>query len=109
MVAHKALKTPTAVADFLNNHLAEEELRVVEVLRKLKKPFITGLKAKKALEYLLKDMKASVTWTVRKHLHDMELLEQRITGNNPLTLLKDIPSRCSGEGFVGCRASGARS
>ena len=89
MVAHKALKTPTAVADFLNNHLAEEELRVVEVLRKLEKAVHYRIESeKKALEYLLKDMKASVTWTVRKHLHDMELLEQRITGNNPLTLLK---------------------
>lgn len=88
-VAHLSLKTPTAVADFLNNHLEEEEQEVVAVLRSLEKAINYRLESeKKALEHLLKDVERTAAWTIRNHLHKLELLEQRIESNNPLTVLK---------------------
>ncbi len=88
-VAHLSLKTPTAVADFLNNHLEEEEQKVVAVLRLLGKAINYRLESeKKALEHLLRDVERTTAWTIRNHLHKLELLEQRIESNNPLTVLK---------------------
>ncbi|NLA15927.1 MAG: exodeoxyribonuclease VII large subunit [Bacteroidales bacterium] len=88
-VAHLALKTPTAVADFLNAKLAEEEQKVILILRALEKAVHNRTdNEKQALEYLLKDLESHVTWALRRHEHQLELLEQRITNNNPLTLLQ---------------------
>jgi exodeoxyribonuclease VII large subunit len=84
-----ALKTPTAVADFLNNHLADEEQKTIRVIRALEKAVQNRMDhEKQELEYVLKDIGGAVTWIVRRHTHELEMQEQRIMRNNPLTLLK---------------------
>ncbi len=88
-VSYLALKTPTAVADFLNNHLADEEQKTIRVIRALEKAVQNRMDhEKQELEYVLKDIGGAVTWIVRRHTHELEMQEQRIMRNNPLTLLK---------------------
>ena len=88
-VAHLALKTPTAVADFLAGCLADEEEDLRNLSRRLERAVHNRISAQRQdLDHLVKDIKGSVRWLTGQHEHHLELLEQRIRRNNPLALLQ---------------------
>ncbi|HNY24518.1 MAG TPA: hypothetical protein PKM89_07110, partial [Bacteroidales bacterium] len=40
------------------------------------------------LSHVLKDLKGAVRWLVGLHHHNLDLLEERVVRNNPLTILQ---------------------
>ncbi len=88
-VAAMSLKTPTAVADFLAGLLEQEEDNLIQLSHRLERAVYNRLsREKQDLGHMLKDMKGAVRWLVQQHTHILEILEQRIRKNNPLTLLE---------------------
>jgi len=40
------------------------------------------------MNYLIRDIGGAVRWVIQHHAHMLELMEQRIKQNNPMTLLQ---------------------
>lgn len=88
-VAAMSLKTPTAVADFLAGLLEQEEDSLVQLSHRLERAVYNRIsRDKQDLGHILKDFKGAVRWLVQQHAHTLDILEQRIRKNNPLTLLE---------------------
>ncbi|HBG53372.1 MAG TPA: hypothetical protein DDW70_04055, partial [Rikenellaceae bacterium] len=88
-VASLSLKTPTAVADYLDGHLAAEEESLFRISHNLERAVQRRIDdEKQSLNYLIRDIGGSVRWVIQQHGHLLELLEQRIKQNNPMTLLQ---------------------
>jgi len=88
-VAHMALKTPTAVAGFLDGQVAVEDEDLFQLSHRLERAVHNRIsEEQQGLDHLLKDIRGAVRWIVQQHGHVMELLEQRILRNNPLALLQ---------------------
>jgi exodeoxyribonuclease VII large subunit len=88
-VAHMALKTPTAVAGFLDGQLAVEDEDLFQLSHRLERAVHNRIsEEQQSLDHLLKDIRSAVRWIVQQHGHVIELLEQRIRRNNPLALLQ---------------------
>jgi len=88
-VAAMSLKTPTAVADFLASLLEQEEDSLIQLSHRLERAVYNRIsREKQDLEHVLKDIKGAVRWLIQQHAHKLEILEQRIRKNNPLTLLE---------------------
>ncbi|MDD4920483.1 MAG: exodeoxyribonuclease VII large subunit [Bacteroidales bacterium] len=88
-VASLSLKTPTAVADYLDGHLAAEEESLFRISHNLERAVQRRIDdEKQSLNYLIRDIGGAVRWVIQQHGHLLELLEQRIKQNNPMTLLQ---------------------
>ena len=87
-VAHLALKTPTAVADYLDGHLAAEEEDLFRLSHNLERTVQRRIEdEKQSLNYFLRDIGGAVRWLLQQQEHLLELMEQRIKHNNPMNLL----------------------
>jgi exodeoxyribonuclease VII large subunit len=87
-VAHLALKTPTAVADYLDGHLAAEEEGLFRLSHNLERTVQRRIEdEKQSLNYFLRDIGGAVRWLLQQQEHLLELMEQRIKHNNPMNLL----------------------
>ncbi|MFA7088811.1 MAG: exodeoxyribonuclease VII large subunit [Bacteroidales bacterium] len=88
-VAAMSLKTPTAVADFLAGLLEQEEDSLIQLSHRLERAVYNRIsRENQDLGHMLKDIKGAVRWLVQQHAHTLDILEQRIRKNNPLTLLE---------------------
>jgi exodeoxyribonuclease VII large subunit len=88
-VAHMALKTPTAAADFLIDCLAAEDEELEQTGRRIERAMQNRFNQEEIyLSHVLKDLKGAVRWLVGLHHHNLDLLEERVVRNNPLTILQ---------------------
>lgn len=88
-VAALSLKTPTAVADFLAGLMEQEEDSLIQLSHRLERAVYNRIsREKQDLLHMIKDIKGAVRWLIQQHTHTLDILEERIRKNNPLTLLE---------------------
>lgn len=88
MISHKALKTPTAVAAFLVDNLADIEVRLDDAGRRIMSftaLFSTRMSAR--LDNIFLQLQSSASRLLIQHKHRLELLEQKIESLDPKRLL----------------------
>ena len=89
MVAHKSVKTPTAAADFLIDIFAAEEQQVAYLSGRLFSAIETRVIIEtKRLENYKRNLMEGYRSNINNSMHRLDMLQQRILSNNPLTLLK---------------------
>lgn len=77
------------MADYLDGHLAAEEESLFRISHNLERAVQRRIDdEKQSLNYLIRDIGGAVRWVIQQHGHLLELLEQRIKQNNPMTLLQ---------------------
>ena len=89
MVAHKSVKTPTAAADFLIDIFAAEEQQVAYLSGRLFSAIETRVIIEtNRLENYKRNLMEGYRSNINNSMHRLDMLQQRILSNNPLTLLK---------------------
>ena len=89
MVAHKSVKTPTAAADFLIDIFATEEQQVAYLSGRLFSAIETRVIIEtNRLENYKRNLMEGYRSNINNSMHRLDMLQQRILSNNPLTLLK---------------------
>ncbi|HNW48139.1 MAG: exodeoxyribonuclease VII large subunit [Bacteroidales bacterium] len=89
MVAHKSVKTPTAAADFLIDIFAAEEQQVAYLSGRLFSAIETRVIIEtNRLENYRRNLMEGYRSNINNSMHRLDMLQQRILSNNPLTLLK---------------------
>ena len=89
MVAHKSVKTPTAAADFLIDIFAAEEQQVAYLSGRLFSAIETRVIIEtNRLENYKRNFMEGYRSNINNSMHRLDMLQQRILSNNPLTLLK---------------------
>ena len=89
MVAHKSVKTPTAAAGFLIDIFAAEEQQVLYLSGRLFSAIETRVIVEtNRLENYKRNLMEGYRSNISNSMHRLDLLQQRILSNNPLTLLK---------------------
>jgi exodeoxyribonuclease VII large subunit len=89
MVAHKSVKTPTAAADFLIEIFAAEEQQVLYLSGRLFSAIETRVIIEtNRLENYRRTLLEGYRSNINNSMHRLDMLQQRILSNNPLTLLK---------------------
>ena len=89
MVAHKSVKTPTAAADFLIDIFAVEEQQVSYLSSRLSSAIQTRVIIEtNRLENYKRNILNGYRSNINNNIHRLDLLQQRVLSNNPLTLLK---------------------
>ena len=89
MVAHKSVKTPTAAADFLIDIFAAEEQQVAYLSGRLFSAIETRvINETNRLENYKRNLMEGYRSNINNSMHRLDMLQQRILSNNPLTLLK---------------------
>ncbi|MBP1671267.1 MAG: xseA [Bacteroidetes bacterium] len=89
MVAHKSVKTPTAAADFLIDIFAAEEQQVAYLSGRLFSAIETRVIVEtNRLENYKRNLMEGYRSNISNSMHRLDMLQQRILSNNPLTLLK---------------------
>lgn len=89
MVAHKSVKTPTAAAGFLIDIFAAEEQQVLYLSGRLFSAIETRVIVEtNRLENYKRNLMEGYRSNISNSMHRLDMLQQRILSNNPLTLLK---------------------
>ena len=89
MVAHKSVKTPTAAAGFLIDIFAAEEQQVLYLSGRLFSAIETRVIIEtNRLENYKRNLMEGYRSNINNSMHRLDMLQQRILSNNPLTLLK---------------------
>jgi exodeoxyribonuclease VII large subunit len=88
LVAHTALKTPTAVADFLIDCVAEQENRLLELEDSMKNIVRQQIQAEQSrLENIVNRQKMAVRLCFQRAHFRLQVLEQAIRYKDPATIL----------------------
>lgn len=88
MVAHTSVKTPTALADFIVDIFVKEDQQVIFLSRRLSLSLRTRLiNESNSLKSFTSGILNSYKIQIKSNQHKLQLLEQRVTSNNPLSLL----------------------
>jgi len=88
MVAHTSVKTPTALADFIVDIFVKEDQQVIFLSRRLSLSLRTRLiNESNSLKSFTSRILNSYKIQIKSNQHKLQLLEQRVTSNNPLSLL----------------------
>jgi len=89
MVAHKSVKTPTAAAGFFIDIFAAEEQQVLYLSGRLFSAIETRVIVEtNRLENYKRNLMEGYRSNISNSMHRLDMLQQRILSNNPLTLLK---------------------
>jgi len=89
LVAHTALKTPTALAEFLLDQMEALDEEISAQGRRMQQLISSRLAAhKEALTPLVQRLKMLMMMEIRRKSHAVELLEQAIRNLNPLSPLQ---------------------
>jgi exodeoxyribonuclease VII large subunit len=89
LVAHTALKTPTALAEFLLDQMAMLDEEIAAQGRRMQQLITSRLTAhKEALTPLVQRLKMLMIMEIRKKSHAVDLVEQAIKNLNPLAPLQ---------------------
>lgn len=90
MVAFEGLKTPTAVADFIIEIFAAEEQRLSYLLQRLNLAVRErNIEEMASIERLETKIASRARERFASAMHRVDLLQQRITSRNPITLLEN--------------------
>ncbi len=88
MVAHTSVKTPTALADLIVDIFVKEDQQIIFLSRRLSLSLHTRLmNESNNLKSLTNRFLNSYKIQVQSNYHMLQLLEQRVNANNPLSLL----------------------
>ena len=88
MVAHTSVKTPTALADFIVDIFGKEDQQIIFLSRRLSLSLHTRLiNESNSLKSYVSRVLNSYKSQIRSNQHKIQLLEQRVSSNNPLSLL----------------------
>ncbi|MBQ8050214.1 MAG: exodeoxyribonuclease VII large subunit [Bacteroidaceae bacterium] len=88
-VAHTHLKTPTAVAAFLIDHLARQLQTIDDLSRRIAHSVADRLQSgRRHIDLLEQRLRSDAAQLLLRHRHRIDLLEQRLRGLDPQLLLR---------------------
>ncbi|MFA6334440.1 MAG: exodeoxyribonuclease VII large subunit [Bacteroidales bacterium] len=89
MVAYTSVKTPTALADFIVDIFAKEDQQIIFLSRRLSLSLHTRtINESNSLKSITNRVLNAYWLQLKTNRHRLQLLEQRIISNNPLSLLE---------------------